>query len=180
MSEYHRNEESFVKEHREEEAELRVSENMDEVHEPVEKPSEKIHDGVDEPRDEEVELQVPQDMPCVDEYIAILNGNDDDKEYIPRTLIKLYGLSNDLANLFHDLSTVNLVNGCDQWKSRPDSDGYYTVGALRRLTDQQSIPSQSQPPTTWLKEAPIKVNCFYMESITKENTFFVGSEFAWY
>ncbi|KAL7597389.1 hypothetical protein Lser_V15G31298 [Lactuca serriola] len=58
---------------------------MDEAHEAVEKPREKVHDGVDEPRDEEVELQVPQDMPCVNEYIAILNGNDDDKEDIPRT-----------------------------------------------------------------------------------------------
>nr|KAJ0211853.1 hypothetical protein LSAT_V11C400206640 [Lactuca sativa] len=61
------------------------------------------------------------------------------------------GLSNDLVNLFHDLSTVNLVNGCDQWKSRLDSDGYYTVGALGRLIDQQSIPSQSQPPRHGLR-----------------------------
>ncbi|CAI9267381.1 unnamed protein product [Lactuca saligna] len=57
-----------------------TSENMDEVHEAVKKPREEVHDVAEEPRKEEFELQVPEDMPCIDEDIIAMNDNDDDKE----------------------------------------------------------------------------------------------------
>lgn len=52
---------------------------MDEAHEDVKKNGEEAHDVVKEPKEEEVELQVPEDMHCIDEDIATLNGIDDDK-----------------------------------------------------------------------------------------------------
>ncbi|CAH1440340.1 unnamed protein product [Lactuca virosa] len=61
---------------------------MDEVHKAVQKPREKVNDVVEEPRDEEFELQVPEDMHCVNEDITTLNGNDDDKEDTPTNMIQ--------------------------------------------------------------------------------------------
>lgn len=69
-----------MKEHREYEVELRVPENMCEVHEAVERPSEQVYDVLEERREKEVELQVPENMFGVDEDIVTFNCNDDDKE----------------------------------------------------------------------------------------------------
>nr|KAJ0189954.1 hypothetical protein LSAT_V11C800443030 [Lactuca sativa] len=53
-------------------------------------------------------------------------------------------------------SVFILGSGCDQWKSILHTDGHYTIVALRRPIDQQSAPSQSLPPTSWHKDAPVK------------------------
>nr|KAJ0224032.1 hypothetical protein LSAT_V11C200095260 [Lactuca sativa] len=75
------------------------------------------------------------------------------------------GLYEDLDNLMNELSTVNLASGRDQWKSKLDVDGRYTVGALRRLIDKKSVPSQMLPPMLWHKDAPIKVNFFIWRAL---------------
>ncbi|CAH1436298.1 unnamed protein product [Lactuca virosa] len=71
------------------EAELHVLVNMDEVHEVVEEPREEFYDVMKEYRKEEIELQVQEDKPCVDEDITTLNGwnpyfidDDDDDDVI--------------------------------------------------------------------------------------------------
>ncbi|CAH1418085.1 unnamed protein product [Lactuca virosa] len=48
-----------------------VEKPREEVHDVVEEPREEIHDVVEEPIEEEIERQVPDDMPCIDEGIAI-------------------------------------------------------------------------------------------------------------
>lgn len=61
------------------EAELHVPVNMDEA---VEEPKEEVYDVMKEPRKEEVELQLQEDKPCVEEDINTLNGNGDGRENI--------------------------------------------------------------------------------------------------
>ncbi|CAI9290224.1 unnamed protein product [Lactuca saligna] len=83
---------------------------MDEAHEDVKKIGEEAHDVVEEPKEEEVELQVPEDMSCIDEDIATLNGNDDDKEDIP---VNIYDYRTRTSNeLKYDVVVMNLRSRC--------------------------------------------------------------------
>lgn len=53
-----------MEEHSEKEVELCVPENVDEVHEVVEKPREEVHEVVEEPSEEETELQILRYVLC--------------------------------------------------------------------------------------------------------------------
>ncbi|KAI3710195.1 hypothetical protein L2E82_39969 [Cichorium intybus] len=64
-----------------------------------------------------------------------------------------------------DMDLVLLSEGEDIWKSKIDSDGNFTVRALRRFITHKKESQLQLPDFTWCKEVPIKVNGFVWKAM---------------